>query len=76
MRNLFKNCIYYWSFGVFVAYFINHPLYTPPPLAQSYVAFGIAVVCQLANLRCPLLNSLRANSGAAWLMHAGCDAIV
>uniref|UniRef100_T2M4P1 Trans-2,3-enoyl-CoA reductase n=1 Tax=Hydra vulgaris TaxID=6087 RepID=T2M4P1_HYDVU len=27
--NLFKNCTYYWGFTALVAYFINHPLYTP-----------------------------------------------
>lgn len=30
LRNLFKNCSYYWGFAAFVSYFINHPLYTPP----------------------------------------------
>lgn len=29
-RNLFKNCGYYWGFATFVAYHVNHPLYTPP----------------------------------------------
>ncbi|KAF5395537.1 hypothetical protein PHET_12045 [Paragonimus heterotremus] len=30
MRNLFKNCTYYFVFAAFVAYFVNHPLYTSP----------------------------------------------
>ncbi|KAK6039137.1 hypothetical protein COOONC_23358, partial [Cooperia oncophora] len=28
--NLVKNCSYYWGFAAFVAYFVNHPAYTPP----------------------------------------------
>jgi very-long-chain enoyl-CoA reductase len=39
--NLFKNCTYYWTFAALVAYFANHPLYTPP--APKYVRAGIAI---------------------------------
>ncbi|GAX82345.1 hypothetical protein CEUSTIGMA_g9774.t1 [Chlamydomonas eustigma] len=53
--NLFKNCTYYWGFTAFVSYFINHPLYTPPPLIQTYVAFGFAAVCQISNFWCHIL---------------------
>ncbi|RWS27498.1 trans-2:3-enoyl-CoA reductase-like protein [Leptotrombidium deliense] len=28
--NLFKNCGYYWGFGFYIGYYVNHPLYTPP----------------------------------------------
>ena len=48
--NLFKNCMYYWGFAAFVSYFANHPLYTPPPVQQTLVAFALAGVCQLSNL--------------------------
>lgn len=27
---LFQNCAYYWGFSAWLAYYINHPLYTPP----------------------------------------------
>lgn len=27
---LFQNCTYYWGFAAWMAYYINHPLYTPP----------------------------------------------
>ncbi|XP_048103003.1 very-long-chain enoyl-CoA reductase isoform X2 [Alosa alosa] len=30
LRNIFKNCSYYWFFAAWMAYYINHPLYTPP----------------------------------------------
>jgi len=49
LRNLFKNCTYYWGFAAFMAYFINHPLYTAPGQVQvlsGIVAFG---VCELGN---------------------------
>lgn len=26
----FQNCTYYWGFAAWMAYYINHPLYTPP----------------------------------------------
>lgn len=49
--NLFKNCTYYWGFAAFVGYFVNHPLYTPPPLNRSYAALLFSLACQLANFR-------------------------
>lgn len=27
---VFQNCAYYWGFSAWLAYYINHPLYTPP----------------------------------------------
>ena len=30
VTNLFKNCGYYWGFAGYIAYHINHPLYTTP----------------------------------------------
>ncbi|XP_072225056.1 very-long-chain enoyl-CoA reductase-like isoform X2 [Leuresthes tenuis] len=30
LRNIFKNCGYYWCSAAWMAYYINHPLYTPP----------------------------------------------
>jgi len=40
LLNLFKNCGYYWGFAAFVAYFLNHPLYTPPTLGTAQVVIG------------------------------------
>ncbi|KAL3156940.1 hypothetical protein ABBQ38_001199 [Trebouxia sp. C0009 RCD-2024] len=60
IANLYRNCSYYWIFAAFVSYFINHPLYTPPPVQQSAVALTLAMVCQLCNLRSHLiLRNLR-----------------
>lgn len=49
--NLVKNCSYYYGFAAYVAYFVNHPLYTPPNQMQSLVCFALALACQFANLR-------------------------
>jgi very-long-chain enoyl-CoA reductase len=58
--NLFRNCGYYWMAAAGVSFFINHPLYTPPPLTQSLACFGLALLCQTANYICHImLASLR-----------------
>lgn len=45
IMNLFKNCSYYWGFGLYIAYYINHPLYTPPACRwQIYGALGLFAV--------------------------------
>ncbi|KAK1794858.1 hypothetical protein P4O66_010064 [Electrophorus voltai] len=30
LRTIIRNCVYYWGFSAWLAYYINHPLYTPP----------------------------------------------
>ncbi|XP_078573646.1 very-long-chain enoyl-CoA reductase-like isoform X2 [Branchiostoma floridae x Branchiostoma japonicum] len=52
IRNLFKNCSYYWGFAAFVSYYINHPLYTPPAYGdlQVYSALAGFVINELGNL--------------------------
>ncbi|XP_065331387.1 probable very-long-chain enoyl-CoA reductase art-1 [Cloeon dipterum] len=50
MFNLFKNCSYYWLFTAYVAYHVNHPLFTPPSDTQMYVSLGLFGVSQLGNL--------------------------
>lgn len=63
LRNLFKNCTYYWIFAAFVSYFVNHPLYTAPPRVQTYFALTIALVCQATNYKCHvILSNLRLGS--------------
>lgn len=39
LRNLFKNCSYYWLFAMYIAYYVNHPLFTEPHFIQ--VAIGL-----------------------------------
>ncbi|KAK9889052.1 hypothetical protein WA026_004332 [Henosepilachna vigintioctopunctata] len=55
IRNLFKNCSYYWGFAFYVAYHVNHPLWTEPPAVISYLGFAIWTVCELGNLSTHLL---------------------
>jgi very-long-chain enoyl-CoA reductase len=52
IRNIFKNSGYYWGFAAFVAYFNNHPLYTPPIFGnvQLYVGLAGFILCELGNL--------------------------
>ncbi|XP_002131090.2 very-long-chain enoyl-CoA reductase-like [Ciona intestinalis] len=51
IKNLFKNCSYYWTFAAWPAYLINHPLYTPAMYGdvQIYVGLVIFILCELGN---------------------------
>uniref|UniRef100_A0A8C6X246 Steroid 5-alpha reductase C-terminal domain-containing protein n=1 Tax=Naja naja TaxID=35670 RepID=A0A8C6X246_NAJNA len=41
LRNIVKNCFYYWGFAAWLAFYINHPLYTPPYYGQKQVNFAL-----------------------------------
>lgn len=72
LRNLFKNCTYYWSFAAFVSYFVNHPLYTAPNPMQTYVALTLSLLCQLANYKCHvILSNLRPPGGHGYSIPRG-----
>ncbi|XP_013191266.1 probable very-long-chain enoyl-CoA reductase art-1 [Amyelois transitella] len=55
LRNLAKNCSYYWLFALYVAFHINHPLYTAPSSLYFYVGLSGFIVCELGNLSIHLL---------------------
>merc|ERR1712110_282792 len=61
LTNLFKNCSYYWGFAAYMAYYINHPLYTAPKTQiQVYGALCSFIFCELGNLSIHvLLKNLR-----------------
>ncbi|XP_049879796.1 probable very-long-chain enoyl-CoA reductase art-1 [Pectinophora gossypiella] len=60
LRNLFRNCAYYWLFTLYVAYHINHPLYTAPCNTCFYVGLAGFIFCELGNLSIHiLLKNLR-----------------
>lgn len=60
IRNLFKNCGYYWGFAAYVAYHVNHPLYTPPSVIVGLAGLGLFALCEAGNLSCHvLLRNLR-----------------
>lgn len=65
VSNVFRNCAYYWTFGAFIAYHVNHPHYTPVGDLQMKVGFGFGIICQLANFYCHiLLKNLRGPDGS------------
>ncbi|CAM6083837.1 unnamed protein product [Calypogeia fissa] len=64
ISNVYRNCVYYWTFGAFVAYFVNHPLYTPVGEKQMYFGFAVSVISQLANFYTHIiLKNLRSPDG-------------
>lgn len=64
LSNVFRNCAYYWTFGSYIAYYVNHPLYTPVSDLQMKIGFGFGLVCQVTNFYCHiLLRNLRSPDG-------------
>lgn len=64
LSNVFRNCAYYWSFGCYIAYYVNHPLYTPVSDLQMKIGLGFGLIMQLANFYCHIiLRNLRSPSG-------------
>lgn len=58
--NLFKNCGYYWGFTLYVAYHVNHPLFTPPSCTTQIIGLALFIICELGNLSIHiLLRNLR-----------------
>ncbi|XP_043916918.1 trans-2,3-enoyl-CoA reductase-like [Protopterus annectens] len=51
LRNIFKGCILYWGFSAWIAYYINHPLYTPPSFGdnQTVPAMTVFLLCEVGN---------------------------
>lgn len=52
ITNIFKNSLYYWGFAAYVAYYINHPLYTAASYGntQIYLGLGAFLLNELGNL--------------------------
>ncbi|XP_020577814.1 very-long-chain enoyl-CoA reductase-like [Phalaenopsis equestris] len=64
LSNVFRNCAYYWTFGTYIAYYVNHPLYTPVSELQWKIGFGFGLLCQFSNLYCHIiLKNLRSSDG-------------
>ncbi|XP_054620928.1 very-long-chain enoyl-CoA reductase isoform X2 [Dunckerocampus dactyliophorus] len=51
LRTIIRNCTYYWGFSAWLAYYINHPLYTPPSYGELQVnsASVMFAICELGN---------------------------
>ncbi|CAH9097525.1 unnamed protein product [Cuscuta europaea] len=64
ISNVFRNCAYYWSFSSVIAYYVNHPFYTPVGDAQMKIGFAFGLICQVCNFYCHiLLRNLRGAGG-------------
>ncbi|XP_041042733.1 trans-2,3-enoyl-CoA reductase-like isoform X3 [Carcharodon carcharias] len=48
LKKMLKGCAFYWGFTIWMAYYINHPLYTPPSFGNRQIF--PAVVCFLKKL--------------------------
>lgn len=71
--NLFKNCLYYWGFAAYVSYFVNHPMYTPPPEDIVYAGMCMFYFMEVGNFSCHYtLRQLRpAGSKVRRIPHGG-----
>ncbi|XP_071606871.1 very-long-chain enoyl-CoA reductase isoform X2 [Heliangelus exortis] len=51
LKNILKNCLYYWGFAAWLAYYINHPLYTPPSYGKKQINFAVIMflLCEAGN---------------------------
>ncbi|KAM6398200.1 very-long-chain enoyl-CoA reductase isoform 6-T7 [Pluvialis apricaria] len=58
------NCLYYWGFAAWLAYYINHPLYTPPSYGKKQINFAVIMflLCEAGNFSIHVaLSDLRRN---------------
>lgn len=66
LNNLFKNCAYYWLFGVVIGYPLCSPAYVAPSSeVQVWLGFAIFLLCEIGNLICHvMLSNLRPAEGS------------
>jgi very-long-chain enoyl-CoA reductase len=65
LTNLFKNCMYYWSFGAVIGYPLCSAGYVPPPDNQVYFGLAVFVLCEIGNLICHvMLSNMRPAEGS------------
>eukprot|EP01038_Epipyxis_sp_PR26KG_P006533 gene6533-8975_t len=65
LSNLFKNCIYYWSFGAVIGYPLCSPTFLPPQEVLVYTGLTIFVLSEIGNLICHLmLSNMRPSEGS------------
>uniref|UniRef100_A0A8D0DTQ9 Trans-2,3-enoyl-CoA reductase-like n=1 Tax=Salvator merianae TaxID=96440 RepID=A0A8D0DTQ9_SALMN len=51
LKNMIKGCIFYWGFTSWIAYYVNHPQYTPPSFENKQVTLAVLVflMCEAGN---------------------------
>jgi very-long-chain enoyl-CoA reductase len=65
LSNLFKNCVYYWTFGAVIGYPLSSPSYVAPAEMQVNIGLGIFALSEIGNLICHLmLSNLRPAEGS------------
>jgi very-long-chain enoyl-CoA reductase len=65
LLNLYKNCMYYWSFGLVIGYPLCSPAFVAPSDSFVYVGFAIFVISEIGNLVCHImLSNLRPAEGS------------
>lgn len=65
LTNIFKNCMYYWSFGAVIGYPLCLPSFAPPSDTQVYIGFVIFTLCEIGNFICHvMLSSMRPKEGS------------
>ncbi|XP_045140001.1 trans-2,3-enoyl-CoA reductase-like [Echinops telfairi] len=51
LNNMMKSCAFYWGFTSWIAYYINHPWYTPPLFGNRQVIISAInfMICEAGN---------------------------
>ncbi|XP_015717061.1 trans-2,3-enoyl-CoA reductase-like isoform X2 [Coturnix japonica] len=51
LKNMIKGCAFYWGFTSWIAYYINHPRYTPPSFGHRQVSLAALafLMCEAGN---------------------------
>uniref|UniRef100_A0A452IDR0 Trans-2,3-enoyl-CoA reductase-like n=1 Tax=Gopherus agassizii TaxID=38772 RepID=A0A452IDR0_9SAUR len=51
LKNMLKGCAFYWGFTSWIAYYVNHPRYTPPSFGNRQVIFAALafLMCEAGN---------------------------
>uniref|UniRef100_A0A8C4P516 Trans-2,3-enoyl-CoA reductase-like n=1 Tax=Dromaius novaehollandiae TaxID=8790 RepID=A0A8C4P516_DRONO len=47
LKNMIKGCAFYWGFTSWIAYYINHPRYTPPCMYKQ--STKLILMCEAGN---------------------------
>ncbi|KRX53660.1 Very-long-chain enoyl-CoA reductase [Trichinella sp. T9] len=66
LRNLFKNCAYYWGFAAFVGFHVNHPFYTEPKAAIAMIGLVGFLLAELGNYS---IHAALSNLRPAWALN-------
>ncbi|KAK7194546.1 enoyl-CoA reductase [Novymonas esmeraldas] len=64
MRNIVKNCVYYWSFAAFIGYVLCHPSFTQTSNLQSNFGAVLMIVNEVLNFAVHYqLSTMRKSDG-------------